>query len=232
MLIFFHHPHFSVFYSYYQTFMITLQRIHYDSQNQKSVKLNDFVRFRRMLNMRPYMSTRVTEDVEATPSDYQYELTGVILHSGVQAGGHYISFVKNAEGDWHEFNDKKVTVFDPNDRSNGFFARGFGGINSKGEERDENAYTLRYRQCPTTTKISDLLEITDPAPEPNANCKQDDKKIQVIEVSKSARSQRGFKVSEDKPKGIFTVSSCSLCRRAHFVVVLTLLSCPLLTILT
>ena len=41
---------------------------------------------------------------------YKYELYGVCNHSGSVMGGHYTSFVKNANGNWYHFNDQDVSV--------------------------------------------------------------------------------------------------------------------------
>jgi len=40
---------------------------------------------------------------------YKYELYGVCNHSGGVLGGHYTSFVKNANGKWYHFNDSEIT---------------------------------------------------------------------------------------------------------------------------
>jgi ubiquitin carboxyl-terminal hydrolase 8 len=40
---------------------------------------------------------------------YKYELYGVCNHSGGVMGGHYTSFVKNANGKWYHFNDTNVS---------------------------------------------------------------------------------------------------------------------------
>jgi ubiquitin C-terminal hydrolase len=40
---------------------------------------------------------------------YKYELYGVCNHSGGVMGGHYTSYVKNANGKWYHFNDTSVT---------------------------------------------------------------------------------------------------------------------------
>lgn len=40
---------------------------------------------------------------------YKYELYGICNHSGGVMGGHYTSFVKNANGKWYHFNDTNVT---------------------------------------------------------------------------------------------------------------------------
>lgn len=40
---------------------------------------------------------------------YKYELYGVSNHSGGVMGGHYTSYVKNANGKWYHYNDTSVT---------------------------------------------------------------------------------------------------------------------------
>jgi len=42
-------------------------------------------------------------------NSYNYELYGVCNHSGGVLGGHYTSYVKNANGKWYHFNDSNVT---------------------------------------------------------------------------------------------------------------------------
>jgi len=39
---------------------------------------------------------------------YIYELYGVCNHGGSVLGGHYTSYVKNANGKWYHFNDTSV----------------------------------------------------------------------------------------------------------------------------
>ena len=40
---------------------------------------------------------------------YVYDLYGVCNHSGSVMGGHYTSFVKNANGKWYHYNDTSVS---------------------------------------------------------------------------------------------------------------------------
>jgi ubiquitin carboxyl-terminal hydrolase 8 len=42
-------------------------------------------------------------------NSYNYELYGVCNHSGGVLGGHYTSYVKNANGKWYHFNDTSVS---------------------------------------------------------------------------------------------------------------------------
>jgi ubiquitin carboxyl-terminal hydrolase 8 len=43
-------------------------------------------------------------------NNYKYELYGVCNHSGGVMGGHYTSYVKNANGKWYHYNDTSVSV--------------------------------------------------------------------------------------------------------------------------
>ena len=47
---------------------------------------------------------------------YHYELYGVCNHSGGVLGGHYTSYVKNANGKWYHFNDTNVSKLSQNDQ--------------------------------------------------------------------------------------------------------------------
>lgn len=42
-------------------------------------------------------------------TSYKYELYGVCNHSGGVLGGHYSSYIKNANGKWYHFNDSSVS---------------------------------------------------------------------------------------------------------------------------
>jgi hypothetical protein len=47
---------------------------------------------------------------------YKYKLKGIVVHYGTADQGHYYSFVQDREGKnegWFEFNDTKVSDFDP-----------------------------------------------------------------------------------------------------------------------
>ena len=50
---------------------------------------------------------------------FDYELTGILIHSGSANAGHYFSYIKETDqgnknyGKWFEFNDTHVTNFDP-----------------------------------------------------------------------------------------------------------------------
>lgn len=58
-------------------------------------------------------------------SYYEYELVGVLVHSGTADAGHYYSFIKErgTQNRWLEFNDTHVREFD----SKNLEAECFGG---------------------------------------------------------------------------------------------------------
>lgn len=62
-------------------------------------------------------------------SNYKYELYGVCNHSGGVHGGHYTSYVKNANGKWYHFNDTSVNE-----------------IKNVDEINSSKAYVLFYRK--------------------------------------------------------------------------------------
>ena len=61
--------------------------------------------------------------------NYKYELYGVCNHSGGVSGGHYTSYVKNANGKWYHYNDTSVTE-----------------VNNKESIVSPKAYVLFYRK--------------------------------------------------------------------------------------
>ena len=58
----------------------------------------------------PIENLDLSEYVIGYKSDsYKYDLYGVCNHSGGVMGGHYTSYVKNANGKWYHFNDTSVS---------------------------------------------------------------------------------------------------------------------------
>ena len=76
----------------------------------------DFKRFNSKNQKNQILITFPLDDLDL--SDYVigynkntfiYELYGICNHSGSVYGGHYTSYVKNANGKWYHFNDTSVT---------------------------------------------------------------------------------------------------------------------------
>ena len=87
-----------VFWSFPTVLVIDIKR--YNSKNKKQQILIDF----------PLENLDLTKYVIGyNKESYIYDLYGVCNHSGSVLGGHYTSFVKNANGKWYHFDDTIVT---------------------------------------------------------------------------------------------------------------------------
>ena len=85
------------FWSFPNILVIDLKR--FNSRNQKNQVLIDFPLDN--LDLSNYI-------IGYKKTSYVYELYGICNHSGSAYGGHYTSYVKNANGKWYQFNDTNV----------------------------------------------------------------------------------------------------------------------------
>ncbi|KAF5923119.1 hypothetical protein HPG69_012208 [Diceros bicornis minor] len=122
--------------------VIHLMRFGFDWESGRSIKYDEQIRFPWMLNMEPYTvsgmarqdsSSEVGENGRSTDQGgggsprkkvaltENYELVGVIVHSGQAHAGHYYSFIKDrrgcGKGKWYKFNDTVIEEFDLNDET-------------------------------------------------------------------------------------------------------------------
>ncbi|TSK58130.1 Ubiquitin carboxyl-terminal hydrolase 24 [Bagarius yarrelli] len=122
--------------------VIHLMRFGFDWESGRSIKYDEQIRFPWVLNMEPYtVSGMARQDSssdhgensrggEAGPGgsprkkvtiSENYELVGVVVHSGQAHAGHYYSFIKDRRGGsrsrWYKFNDNVVEEFDMNDET-------------------------------------------------------------------------------------------------------------------
>ena len=136
-----------------QTLILHLKRFEFDLDFMKKVKVNDCCEFPLRLDMDPYTldgierrekaaadaiqqgldGIKAMEEVESAP-DSEYELVGVLVHTGTADSGHYYSYIRERTDDdpaetddkvakWHLFNDIHVEPFDSKELG----AASFGG---------------------------------------------------------------------------------------------------------
>lgn len=87
-----------IFWSLPDILVVDIKR--FNCQNRKNQILVDFPL--ENLNLSKYV-------IGYNKNSYVYDLYGVCNHSGSAMGGHYTSFVKNANGKWYHFNDTIVS---------------------------------------------------------------------------------------------------------------------------
>lgn len=121
--------------------ILSLKRFDLDYNTFETVKLNSRCAFEQNLNMKKYtlegveamekassMNEGDANDSEHTlvdplsvlpDEDYEYKLSGALVHHGVAQGGHYYSFIRDRTGNtngevdkWFRFDDDEVTPFD------------------------------------------------------------------------------------------------------------------------
>lgn len=109
---------------------------------------------------------------------YDYELTGVTVHTGTADGGHYYSFIRdrmhttdNGQDKWYLFNDAEVKPFDPSQIATECFggemtSKTYDSVTDKfmdfSFEKTNSAYMLFYERCPIkkdTEEPKKLLEV-------------------------------------------------------------------------
>ncbi|KAH3743698.1 Ubiquitin carboxyl-terminal hydrolase 34 [Pelomyxa schiedti] len=162
--------------------VIHSKRFEFDFELMRRIKVNDLYEFPMKLNVEPYtkegLARRERKEQEAaakaggatpatatTPEEpvnlaaYDYDLVGVLVHSGTADSGHYYSYIRErdtpagCEPKWFQFNDTTVEPFDPAHIA----AQCFGGTDmmsswdmhmqqfvSRNSSRFYNAYMLFY----------------------------------------------------------------------------------------
>ncbi|KAI7896456.1 uncharacterized protein EV154DRAFT_239233 [Mucor mucedo] len=93
-----------IFESFPPVLHLQLKRFEYDFMRDTMVKINDRHEFPAEINLDKYCST-ADED-----GPYDYELHGVLVHSGDITGGHYFALIRPEANDkWFRFDDDRVT---------------------------------------------------------------------------------------------------------------------------
>ena len=119
-------------------------------------KVDDYCEFPEHLDMSNYTQEWLHKKekggefaMDYPPEYYNYELVGIVVHSGTATSGHYYSYIKEQEADtdtWIEFNDAFVREFDKTQIPN----ECFGGEVQAGwqsrYQKSHSAYVVVYRR--------------------------------------------------------------------------------------
>ncbi|KAF4635550.1 hypothetical protein G7Y89_g2550 [Cudoniella acicularis] len=94
-----------IFESFPEVLHLQLKRFQYDIDHDAMMKINDRYEFPETFDAAPYLS----EDADKSES-WEYQLHGVLVHSGDLNAGHYYAFIKPAKDGWfYKYDDDKVT---------------------------------------------------------------------------------------------------------------------------
>ncbi|CAK8567075.1 unnamed protein product [Lathyrus sativus] len=80
---------------------IHLKRFSQDARGRLS-KLNGHVDFKETLDLRPYMDPRCINEEK-----YEYQLVGIVEHSGTMRGGHYVAYVRGGQKNREKVDNKE-----------------------------------------------------------------------------------------------------------------------------
>ncbi|CAO3694083.1 unnamed protein product [Rhizopus stolonifer] len=93
-----------IFESFPPVLHLQLKRFEYDFMRDTMVKINDRHEFPEEINLDKYCSNSSPDEA------YDYELHGVLVHSGDLSGGHYFALIRPSKDDkWFRFDDDRVT---------------------------------------------------------------------------------------------------------------------------
>ena len=143
--------------------IIHLQRFAFSYETFNMEKVNSQVNFEKELNIKKYTVNKDNKDI---PLEYfDYNLQGIIIHSGTAQYGHYYSLTSNdfkekekpedKKDKWFKFNDSSVTKIDYDNISHDAF-----GNNSR-DQYGSSAYMLIYQKSVKKPVIINAKEINE-----------------------------------------------------------------------
>ncbi|KAF9905687.1 hypothetical protein EC991_001361 [Linnemannia zychae] len=179
--------------------ILHLKRFDYDMDTMRRIKINDRFEFPSRLDMEPYTIEYLTrkeqaqDGVVSSPSiaqlpdpdksaAFQYNLVGVLVHTGTADSGHYYSYIKDRNGSspgshddstrWYHFNDSRVEEFDVSELP----SKAFGGSEfipqdsspymkspPRSTSKPYSAYMLFYERADATITDSPVAVVEPPA---------------------------------------------------------------------
>ena len=124
--------------------IIHLKRFEFDYNLFMNNKLNDYIQFPFSINFKKWTQKKLNKENNDNV-DYDYTLTGVLIHSGSSLQhGHYFSFIMDInDKKWYRFDDTVVSEFDINNIPIECFGDD-NQSNVNGYRKCQNAYLLFY----------------------------------------------------------------------------------------
>lgn len=95
------------------------------------------------------------EDFKQPDEYFEYNLVGVLVHSGTGESGHYYSYIQDRQdfqGRWYEFNDVHISEFNIANLKSECFGGEYENFNKSGvlydwdNSKSRNAYILFYER--------------------------------------------------------------------------------------
>ena len=148
------------------TVILHLKRFEYNFAIGNKKKINDYCEFPLKINFFPWtaegnalkVTSPKTTIYHDGPPEFDYELTGIVVHRGTADGGHYYSYIKERDrrnsinfNKWFEFNDTTVRPFKLDELSKECF--GSSSVKYANSEYGGNAYLVIYQKCGTSSEV-------------------------------------------------------------------------------
>ncbi|KAL9652536.1 hypothetical protein ABK040_000106 [Willaertia magna] len=164
-----------------------LKRFDYDYTTWTRIKLGNRVTFPFQLDMSPYCDNK--------SNSLEYELFGVLIHSGSALGGHYYCYIKSlGSGKWFNFNDSNVSEIDEKEVEKMYGAT---EPTTGRYASSTNAYMLLYRRIDNNLNINNV-EVDMIPDELKEEIEQDNKLIEEeIKRIEDAKKMLSLRIKAD-----------------------------------
>ena len=139
--------------------IIHLQRITFNYETFQNEKVNSRIEFQRTINIKDYTIDKDNNNINN--ENYEYNLIGVVVHSGTAQFGHYYSFInsknKDKNGPWYKFNDMNVSEYIRPDFEQDMFG-GNKKHNNLSDDYSASAYMLIYEKIIKNIVFIDVVK--------------------------------------------------------------------------
>lgn len=137
------------------TVIVHLKRFEFDFTTMQRIKINEYCEFPVNINFKNWSKVQ-----DRSEDYYEFELAGVLLHSGTADSGHYTSIVKDrTTQEWFKFDDRYVEKYNLDNLKNDCFGGettfSWGGTSSN-YAQTKNAYMLIYERKAQTAMKEEL----------------------------------------------------------------------------